>query len=162
MLVCADVYANPTPTPSPRCGAAHDVLAQRGDAAGVVSELRRLEAEGGEALLHLGGQVGHRLADVGAGTVVGEHRAGAADELERLDAAPGGGACGVQPGEVVGARFAERVESVAVADQPAQQRFVHALTAEPHARAVRPVCLGLEVDLVEGEELAADLGAARA
>src|SRR5439155_11272087 len=58
--------------------------------------------------------------------------------------------------QVVVRRRAERMKTPAVPHQSSKQRLVQRLAAEPHPGALLPKRLGLQVDVVELEEPAAE------
>src|ERR1700742_1822479 len=103
--------------------------AERADRRGVVDELRRLDADRGEAPGQLGRDRGQRLVQVRHRVRPGEVAAGGAHVLQLVCPPPGGGHRRRQRGQVPGR--AERVEAAAVADQAGDQPGVQARTAEP-------------------------------
>src|SRR5436190_8449736 len=89
--------------------------AERPDRRGVVDELRRLDADGGEAAGQLVRHGGQRLVQVGDGVRPGEGAAGAAHVLQLVRPPPGGRHRRLQRGQVP--RGTERIEAAPVPDQ---------------------------------------------
>src|SRR5581483_6484144 len=116
---------------------------------GVVRELRRLQAERAETALELRRDRVQGTLEVRDPIRGRKLRAGAADELELGQVAAGLRHGRAQPLQVVGRRLSERVEAMAVPDEPAQQPRVQRLAAEPEPRAVGTERLRLRVDVLE-------------
>ena len=97
------------------------------------------------------GQRLERLVEVGDVVLPVESPPEAADELQLGDVATRCGHGHPQDVEVCVRQGPERVQSLAVLDEPSQQRAAHPLAAEPEGRPVGSVRSWLEPDVREGE-----------
>ena len=119
----------------------------------LVDEDRRLDTKRREAQVHLSWNLLQRLGQRRTRIVIGEVHARAAHELELAAGATGCTQRGFQCSDVLGSDLAQWVVTRAVPHETIHNRAVHALTTEPHGWTLRRPWLGLEVDVVEGEEL---------
>jgi len=126
-----------------------DLPAKPPHIAGVVGELRGLDAEGGEPVRHLRRYHGQGRPEIGHAVRAAEHRAGAADQFQAGRVPPRRAHRIRQGGQFRRRGPAQRVEPVAVGHDAGQHPPVHAGPAQPQHRPARPVGLRLEVDVAE-------------